>query len=251
MEDNISTKRFLELAVKSERSGRYTYTDFLSLADISELNSISKEIRPTEFELWGGHEQCERKVARFGSEEALGYSEPFPVVCIKISPLSAKFADKLTHRDFLGALMSLGVERSVLGDIFVEENCAYIFCLERMADYIISELTSVKHTAVKCERSGNPAEYAPAEPEPVTVQTASMRADAVVAKACNLSRADSLALFAQQKVFINGRLCTGNSTLLKAGDSVTVRGFGKFDVLEEMGLSRKGKLNIKIARYGK
>ena len=86
---------------------------------------------------------------RFGSPEELGYEEDFPIVTLKIAPKSEKFADKLTHRDFLGALMSLGIEREVLGDIVIRDNVGYLFAKEDIAEYIKDSLTEIKHTAVR------------------------------------------------------------------------------------------------------
>lgn len=80
--------------------------------------------------LYGGREEAERKILRFGSEAELGYEQPFPICCIRIRPLSAKFADKLSHRDYLGALMNLGIERSTIGDILPGEGEA--FCSVRI-----------------------------------------------------------------------------------------------------------------------
>ena len=73
---------------------------------------------------------------RFGSEETLGYEEAFPISCVVIRPSAPKFAEELTHRDFLGALMNLGIERDVLGDIIVRGAVGYVFCEDAMADYL-------------------------------------------------------------------------------------------------------------------
>ena len=81
-----------------------------------------------------GTEGCERQMLRFGSEETLGYEEAFPISCVVIRPSAPKFAEELTHRDFLGALMNLGIERDVLGDIIVRDAVGYVFCEDAMAD---------------------------------------------------------------------------------------------------------------------
>lgn len=75
----------------------------------------------------GGVDGCERQILRFGDEESLGYDAGFPICCIEIKPLIEKFADALTHRDYLGALMHLGIERSTLGDIMIRDKTAYLF----------------------------------------------------------------------------------------------------------------------------
>ena len=92
---------------------------------------------------------CHMEGLYFGNPEELGYEEPFPIVCIGIEPLIEKFGENLNHRDYLGALMNLGIERENLGDIFIKGKTGYVFCLERIADFIMENLTQVRHTHVK------------------------------------------------------------------------------------------------------
>ena len=85
--------------------------------------------------------------------------------------------------------------------------------------------------------------------EAVTVQVASERIDAVIAKVYNKSRNDVLELFRTGKVYVSGRLCESNSRMLKEQDIVNVRGFGKFEYLGVKNETRKGKLSIQAAVY--
>ncbi len=126
--------RLKDLAERSYRQNVYSFSGFLSLAEQDQFWSVEKELPYCKGKLWGGYEQAERKVARFGSAEELGYEEDYPIACVHIWPLQAKFADALSHRDFLGALMNLGIERSTLGDIRVGEKEAYLYCLSGMAE---------------------------------------------------------------------------------------------------------------------
>ena len=94
------------------------------------------------------------------------------------------------------------------------------------------------------------AEVYPAEePETVSVQVQSLRVDGVLARVYNMSREKSLELFRAGKVYVNGRLCENNSRLLKAGDTVNARGFGKFTLKGEARETRKGKLSLEAAVY--
>ena len=106
--------RIRELADKSYNQNQYTFTGFLGLAEQDALWQVEREVKFAGITLYGGREEAERKLLRFGSEAELGYEQPFPICCIRIRPLSAKFADKLSHRDYLGALMNLGIERSTM-----------------------------------------------------------------------------------------------------------------------------------------
>lgn len=241
-------KRFLDLADRSWRQNVFAFTGFLSLAEQDMLWKAVRETK-TAVRLYGGAEHAERLMARFGDPEAFGYEEPFPIVCLRIEPLLEKFSDTFTHRDFLGAIMNLGIDRSTVGDIFIDGKKAYVFCTEAMAPYLTENLDQVRHTRVRCgmvEGVENiPVRKLAAKEENVS----SLRCDGVSAAVWNLSRSQSLELFRQKKVFVNGRLQENNSYFLKPGDIVSVRGYGKFIFREEKYTTRKGKLVIEIALF--
>ena len=129
--------RIRELADKSYNQNQYTFTGFLGLAEQDALWQVEREVKFAGITLYGGREEAERKILRFGSEAELGYEQPFPICCIRIRPLSAKFADKLSHRDYLGALMNLGIERSTIGDILPGEKEAYYKTLGGFLTYLL------------------------------------------------------------------------------------------------------------------
>ena len=240
-EDQILRKHFTDLARKADQSHIATFTGFLSLPEQSVFYSMDFSYVP--HCVFGGQEGCERAVVRFGEEWE------FPICCIKMAPLMNKFADALTHRDFLGALMNLGIERSTLGDIYIEDKTGYLFCLKSMAEYITENLTRIRHTSVQCTVCEEPPVFLQKEPEEKLIQISSARTDALIAGVYHLSRTESNELFREQKVFINGRLCENNSRALKEGDQITVRGYGKFAYEGEKGLSRKGKVNVRVLAW--
>lgn len=241
--------RLRDLAERSYRQNMYCFSGFLSLGEQDQLWSMEKELHYCNCQLWGGYEQAERKVARFGSAEELGYEEDYPMVCIHIKPLQAKFADTLSHRDFLGALMNLGIERSTLGDIRVGEKEAYLYCLSGMAEYICGHLDKVKHTSVKCVPVAETADIPQEEPQELVVQLPSLRIDACLAKVYNRSRGEILEAFQGGRVYVDGRLCENNSRMLKGGETVNLRGYGKFVFTGEQKETRKGKLSVKVLVY--
>ena len=146
-------QRIKELAERSYNNGVFTFTDFLSAAELSDYYEKEREVSFAHPVLFGGCDIAERKMLRFGNPSDLGYGQAFPIVALSVEPLAAKFADDLNHRDFLGALMNLGIKREVLGDIFVKGNKACVFCKEDIADYIIENLVRIKHTSVKVSRT--------------------------------------------------------------------------------------------------
>lgn len=247
--------RLMELANRSYNSSCYTFTEFCGMPELAEYYKLEKELHFAGVKIYGGYETADRCIIRFGSEEEFGYSQNFPIQCVQASPLIEKFADDLTHRDFLGALMNLGINRNTIGDIKVCGNRAYIFCLENISEYIIENLNRIKHTTVKCDLidiydsvayEKMLGDFGVDNPDSKTIQVMSLRADAVISKVYNLSRSASIDLFRAQNVFINGRLAENNAQSVKVGDTINVRGFGKCKIASDPSQTRKGKLAITI-----
>lgn len=228
--------------MRSYNRGIFVYSDFLNMYEQDLLFSSIN----TSFTLFGGFLNAERQIAVFGNEEEFGYSPDYPVSCILVSPLMQKFADDLTHRDFLGSVLGLGIKRETVGDIMIKENEGYIFCLSSVADYIIENLKKVRHTSVKCELVTEVPEQVNPEFHEKIIVISSERLDAIIAEVYNLSRSESNSLFTAKKVFVNNKLTENNSHKIKVGDTISVRGFGRFifsGVLQE---TRKGKLRAKV-----
>ena len=242
-------KRFWELARRSYRQGAYLYTGFLGLGEQAVFHEASARFGEAAWALFGGHAACERVMARFGDAEALGYEEAFPIVCVEVRPAAPKFAEELGHRDFLGALLNLGIERDVLGDLFVGEGAAYVYVQETMGTFVCENLERVRHTAVRCRIvEGAPQEALPRREERL-VNAASERLDAVAAAVYHLSRGQSAELFRGGRVFIDGRLCENGSARPKEGAIVSVRGYGRFGYGGVAHTTKKGRLAVRVETY--
>lgn len=248
-ENELLKKRFIELAKKSYNAGIFTFTDFLGLAEQSAFNEVKRQIGGIEYTVFGGAEGAERVVVRFGSVEDIGYEVPFPISVIKAEPLSQKYADKLTHRDFLGAILNLGIERDTLGDIVIIDNVGYIFALEDIAAYVADNLAKVKHTDMKATITDTLPDGELYRTERRSVQLSGERLDAAVAKIFSLSREDAQSLFKRRMIFADGRLIESSSYTPKVGEKISVRGHGRFIYLGVTSLSKKGKLNVSIDVY--
>jgi len=242
-------KRFEELCRQSYQGGIYTFSDFLSLAEQDVFYKMEKELAYAKPCLFGGAEGCERRMIRFGSEDELGYSCDYPIRLIKASAKDPKFSDGFSHRDLLGALMNLGIKRQMLGDIAIDGKDGFIFCHEKIADFILSELKKAKHTVLTLSLYEGEVGDVIFKKEPGQVQCASLRLDCVVAKVWELSRSEAQELIATGKVFLGGMQCLDNSYELKEEQVVSVRGYGKFIYKNVLSLSKKGKLNLLIERY--
>ncbi len=247
--DEQEKKRYLELANRAYGNSTYVFTAFLDLAGLSAFQSTLTSLPPVPYQLWGGAEGCERKMLRFGNEDLCGYDMPFPITCLKAEPANRKFAEKLTHRDFLGALMALGMEREMLGDIIVQESCAYIFCHSRIADYICRNIAQVRRTTLTFEITDTPPEGELFRTEKKVVQLSSERIDALIAHVFKMSRGDAQSLFPMGKIYVDGRLCESPGYTPKQGQIISVRGFGRMRYRGVESLSKKGKCNTVVEVY--
>lgn len=242
-------KRFLDLYERSYRGNLYTFTPFLNEAEYADLLALKNEIPANAYTVSGGHPAATRVMVRFGNPDEFGYVEEFPITVIQIEPVSKKFAEELSHRDFLGALMNLGMQRTELGDILVGESCAHLICTEKMADYIMQNLTRIKHTVVKTSVAKDCLLDVEPKLERMELQVASERIDLFISKVCKLSRKECAEYFAQRKVFLNARLMENYSRTLVAGDVISVRGFGKFKYGGVIRTTQKGNLIVEYDRY--
>lgn len=245
-DEQLLKKRFEELAQRSCSKGIWVCSDFLNAAQQAVLLSMRL---PCRFELQGGYTGAERRMACFGSEDDCGYELIRDFLCIKIEPVSQKFADELTHRDFFGSVMALGLKREVLGDIIVHANCGYLFCKTDVSTYICENLTSVKRTTVKCSEIDSPPEISVALPEISEAVIASERLDALVAAVYGFSRSTAKELIEQGKVNVNSVEALRSDMILSEHDIVSVRGSGRFIFEGILRQTKKGRLRAAVRVY--
>ena len=247
-EEQQLEKHFRDLARTAYQRGITVFSDFLNLNELNIFQSLRGEFSYLETETFGGYELAERQIAVFRPEAPVFYAD-YPVKCLKITPLNAKFAEDLNHRDYLGAVLNLGIDRACLGDILMEEDAAYLFCLERMADFIRDNLTRIRHTSVYVEQvEAENFHYEPKYKE-VSGTVASVRLDKLLALAFNASRSSLTGLIEGGKVFVNGKLVTSNGYEPKEGDLISVRGMGRFRFRGTGGQSKKGREYVILWRY--
>ena len=251
-EEQIIEARFKDLAKRAYTQNIYTFTGFLSLDKQSVLQDMKGELDYIGFTLNGGNEICEKQMACFGNPDTFGYEPQWPISLVRVVPLIEKFSDELTHRDFLGAIMNLGIDREVIGDIIVKDKKrAFIFCQDNMTQFLVDNITKIKHTNVRCEPVSDDEAQELLKPELKDIEciVASDRLDAIIAALIKCSRSEALALFKSRRVFVNGRCCERNSLALKAGDIFSVRGHGKYIFCSEGAVTRKGRLYINVKQY--
>ena len=242
----MEEKRLRELALRASHACAPTYTRFLEppmeIACRAAANFAGCEVA---FE--GGYEGAERRMAGFyaGGAEALS----FPIRRLRVD-WNARYGS-IGHRDILGALMGLGIERETLGDIAMLKEGALLFVHEDIADYVAANLESCGRAKVRISPCGE--EVAPPEPEGTLLYRTvpSQRLDAVLAATCDLSRQKAQEMIRAELVKVDHAVETRADARLEAGSLVSARGLGRFRVQEVAGLTRKGRVGLRLFVYGK
>lgn len=230
--------------------GKYASARFSGFLDGGEAADIRENARfPYGYNVmfWGGFEGAERTVMGVFPEWEEAAEDKFPISAVKFTH---GFSKKLTHRDYLGTVMSLGIDRAKTGDILINGSEAYVFAASDIAEYIAGNISKVGNVGVKAEVLSAAGADIPQR----TYRTeericASLRLDAVVSGVLKVSRAESAGLIGAGKVKLNFRETSNVSASVKEGDLVSVRGYGRFTVGEAGGETRKGRARITVKFY--
>ena len=249
MENSIDEKlliaRAADTAMLCEKQYTIKIMGFLTPAEVSVIskNMPSGDVRRFFF---GGYAEAERKLfvamPEYADDSDL---EEF------ITPLeiTGRELGTLSHRDFLGSILGLGLKREKIGDILVYEDKAVVFALSDIADYIVTNLQKIGRCGVKIQKKTLcDIELPQRRSETFNVTVASMRIDCVVAAATRLSRTKVMEILASGRVALNWLECKSPSVTVKTGDVFSIRGMGKFCVGTELRETKKGRLAIEIEK---
>ena len=247
-EELMLQKRLIELSKVAYQRNIVTFSDFLNLNELNILHTTPKQDLFSCYETFGGYECSERQMVAF-LPDALCYEKNYPITTLKITPLQKKFSEKLSHRDYLGALLNLGIERCKLGDILVEDDSAILFAHKSMEGFLIQELGRIKHTSVLITvEDMQQFSYQPKISE-IKGTVSSLRLDSLLSLAFASSRTKLVTYIENGKVFVNGKLITSNGYQIKENDIVSVRGLGRFQFKETISQTKKGRYYVTIYLY--
>lgn len=243
METEILKARIFDTAHISMRTEKPKFFGFLSREESVFAERIL-ENRNVRFNLFGGYDGAERVL--LGCFPDWYEAEDFPITAITFA---FRKADKLSHRDFLGSLMALGITRESVGDILVEEGRAVAFVTDDIAEYIISQISKIGRTGVTVKYGFHSPLPQKSELSSFSVTVASKRLDCVVAALCNLSRGSALQKISDGLICVNSVITEKATKTLTDGDIVTVRGKGKFIIDSITDRTRKDRIVLKYRKY--
>ena len=259
-EQELLKGRFRDLSRRAAERDYLTHTEFLSDHELSYFYSWMKGEGRTAvrvpFIVYGGRKDADRNMVVFlpsylTRETFLAGEETDPEVILLLSvrPLNRKFSEELTHRDFLGALMHLGLERGRIGDILVSEEETDIFVDRENAGIIAEELIRVKHTCVRCELMPPSACHIEPQFEEISGSVSSERLDSVLTLAFRLSRTRAQEIIKGENVLVDGRVISESSYILKENQRVSARGLGKFIYAGIENTTKKGRFFISLKKF--
>ena len=229
---------------------KYSSARFSDFLDGDELATVEdKVVFPFDYNVlvYGGFGDAEKKIIGvFPQWEEPDVNE-FPIVCLKVV---GGYTRKLTHRDYLGTVMSLGIAPQKLGDIVVCDDFAYVLLHSDVSEYVRDNLNKIGNQGVKVEIIDDLAEIQiERKYKTIGAVCAAPRLDAVVGAAANISRAQSAALINAGKVKLNHRETEKVAETVKEGDLLSIRGYGRFLVHSFDGETRKMRLHITLKQY--
>lgn len=236
----------IEDLIRREAAGEpMVFSGFLTGEESAEAAAVCRRAG-VPFCLYGGYEGAERKILAISSMEHDILLQCFPIALMQIQ---CGNASAISNRDVLGALMGTGIRRDVLGDIIVRDGKAVFFAAEHIKEFLIQNVTSVGRQNVKIAEA--PPLFEIPEPcfEPVRTTVASLRADAVVGGLAHVSREQANRLIDSKSVFINHCLLEKKTKEVSAGDTLVIRGSGKW-IIDECGeLTKKGRSVLICRKY--
>ena len=247
-EDDELLARLLDKADIHDRSGLMQHTRFLSERDRLCCEPVLRALGKDAV-FWGGYPEAERTVlilpAEWQEPEAVKRSDSGPVAVLRAS---FRAEESLSHRDFLGALMGLGIERDLVGDIIPRAGSCDIVLLREIVPYVMQDLSSAGRASLSLIEIPE-AEAREAEFRLLRDTVASLRLDAVVGSGFGLAREKAAAAIRAGKVAVNGMECLKPDKGVEAGDRISLRGMGKMELSKAGGLSRKGRIQIVVKRF--
>lgn len=241
--DKLFVSKLDDAVYLSQKRQKPYFFSFLSEAEQALAKQYLESIGFDSFGFYGGYENSERKVL------CLDYYDDDPVYPISALEFKFRQADKLTHRDFLGALMSLGIERETVGDILVEDGRCVVFVKTEIADYIKSQISKIGRAGVRVSDADVSSLPKGRGEEEKSVIVSSLRLDNIVAAISGASREKTKNLILSGNVTLNFFECTNISKSVCEGDVLTVRGKGKFKINGVMGETKKHRIRISIIHY--
>ncbi|MCM1524713.1 MAG: YlmH/Sll1252 family protein [Ruminococcus sp.] len=244
-EDKLLIARAADMLDICSRRHTPRFSAFLSEGQFALALEFLEFCGEENFMFYGGYEGAARVVLGIFPS----YEEPseklFPVRSVKIS---GKYCGSLSHRDYLGSLISLGIERDQTGDIVCGED-TFVFLTPPAAELAVSGISKIGRIGVKCSFADGEAVVREDRFSEICCTLPSLRLDCAVSAAARISREKAAVLIRSGAVSLRYRVCESASAAVAEGDVLSVRGFGRYIIFSTDGVTRKNRIRTVIGKY--
>lgn len=242
MDSELLPARIRDLISLCEKTSTPKFFGFLTPAEVSVA---IKQLKPTDkYKFFGGYDGAERAMLA-----ALPDWCDEPAYPIAAFTFTYRKCDSLTHRDFLGALMALGIARETVGDILVESGRAVVFVCEDVSNFICSQINKIGNVGVKIMPGFSEPLPQRGQKQEFTTTVASTRLDCVVSAMCGVSRKDASDKIDEGFVSVNSIVREKPTYTVMSDDTITVRQKGRFEIVSCDEHSKKGRIILKYSKY--
>lgn len=255
-DDRLLVSRLLDKIEFVEKKNNVESTDFLDMHQRAILEKMLKMIKYKNYMIYGGYENAERtmiilypeKLDTVFENDYFDYNNLVQIIRII---LPNEMRGKYSHRDYLGAVIKVGIKREKVGDIITSIDGADIIVSKETVEYLktsLSELTRFSKSIFEVQQVEE-LNIVPPKTEMINIIVPSMRMDSIVSEVVRTSRSKVIEFINSERVFVNNELTTKNSKMLKENDMITVRGKGRFKVKQIVNSTKKGNLVVEIEKY--
>lgn len=250
-DEKILVSSVLDKAMKFEKTDSLLFTNFLNLNETKIIKRILDYLKIKYFEFYS-NENIEKRNIFFIPEYLLYKKDEIikeNISCIKIVP---KIEGKLMHKDYMGAIYSLGIKREFIGDIVAKEDCAYFFCMKSVEEYFSLNLTSVGNQEVSIEildifsDEVKNLDFKFISKEYIVP---SLRVDAILSEVYNLSRSEVKDKIIKEDLYINDKVIVYPNTIISKGDIISFKKCGKIKFIEEIRKTKNSNVVIRVFKY--
>lgn len=235
--------RIIDKANGSLKNYDVRFSDFLNPFEVESAKAILNANDDLKYTVDGGYDESERKIV-FIYPFYMDYEDINET--LRFIQIEGNFKFKsISHKDYLGSLLSLGIKREKIGDIIIHENFCQVIVTFDICDFILMNLEKVARNNVKLkEISRKEVVYNPPNYKEINFTVSSSRIDCIISGLYNISRQESAKLISNEKVQVNYEKITSCSKEIKSESLISVRGKGRSQINNIGGLTKKGKVKV-------
>lgn len=245
-EDKLLVSRIIDAVTATKDKNIIRNTQFLNGHEVNLARKVA-DCYGVSYGLYGGYDESERHILLCYPDFLYPESEDIPIKVIKAQ---TKNKSRLSHRDYMGAVLNLGIKREKIGDIVVCDDCGYIFCMDDICDYIVSQIEKIGNCGVILTVSEfDNVSIPPKKFKEITDSVSSIRLDAIVSVGAGISRTEATNLISRGGVSVNWEVKDKNDYKPEEGDMLSIHGYGRVLFYKIGGNSKKGRTFITLRRY--